>query len=126
MYAIRSYYVEWKWNSKINSQSQANIAGFQYYSDPGKIISTKDNGKVRLGENGVVHVGIIGIHSTGNPQSENIQDGHAWITISDVEGKPLQSYGLWPDSHPYFDGQDNNGSISDVRIGIELKSYNFV
>lgn len=62
---------------------------------------------------------VLGIHSNIAPDSDaGLTDGHAWISVT--QGGRTQTYGLWPDDHPYIRGQGlNNGEGSDVRTGIE-------
>jgi len=111
----------WSWNSNITSKSQAIKAGYDDYSAPGKIITTTSGSKVRLGENGAIHTGIIGIHSNVS-ENAGFTDGHAWISTSSVDGQLTSTLGLWPDAHPLFQGQDANGNISDVRTDTELNA----
>lgn len=67
---------------------------------------------------------ILGIHSQvggnyeGNSAQRGLQeltDGHAWISVT--RNGQTQVYGLWPDDHPRFAGQDSAGS--DIRTGVE-------
>lgn len=62
---------------------------------------------------------ILGIHSNIAPDSDAaLTDGHAWISVT--QGGRTQTYGLWPDSHPYIRQQGlDNGEGSDIRSGIE-------
>lgn len=110
---------KWTWNEKITSRKQALKAGFSDYSAPGKIITTTSGNKVRLGENGAIHTGIIGIHSNVNSDA-GLTDGHAWVSTSSVDGKIKNTYSLWPDNHPIFNGTDPSGTVSDVRTNVEL------
>ena len=47
---------------------------------------------------------------------------HAWLSVSSVDGKLKNTYSLWPDNHPLFQGQDPNGTKSDVRINTVLNA----
>lgn len=62
---------------------------------------------------------VLGIHSNIAPDSEaDLTDGHAWISVT--RGGRTQTYGLWPDEHPYIQRQGlDNGEGSDIRTGIE-------
>ena len=111
----------WTWNAYITSQEQATADGYDTYSKPGKIINTTSGEKVRLGEEGAIHTGIIGIHSNVDPDA-GLTDGHAWISTSTVDGSLMSTYSLWPDEHPLFQGHDPSGIISDVRTDTELNA----
>src|SRR5690554_7652707 len=111
----------WKWDSNITSAEQAKNAGYDDYSAPGKIVTTTSGDKVRLGEEGAVHTGIIGIHSNVGANAD-FTDGHAWVSTSSIEGNIQNTFSLWPDSHPLFDGTDPSGTISDVRTDAELNA----
>lgn len=65
---------------------------------------------------------VLGIHSNVDPNANpGLTDGHAWISVT-RNGK-TQTYGLWPDDHPYIQSQGlDNGSGSDIRTGIEAKA----
>lgn len=58
---------------------------------------------------------ILGIHTNTLPGA-SLTDGHAWLTIT-RDGK-AEAYGLWPNSHPRFAGEDPPPP-SDIRRGIE-------
>lgn len=109
----------WTWSEDITSLEQARAEGYDDYSDPGKIITTASGEKVRLGEGGVIHVGVVGIHSNVDSDAD-LTGGHAWLSVSSVEGNIKNTYSLWPDNHPLFEGGDPKGEISDVRVNIEL------
>jgi RHS repeat-associated protein len=53
---------------------------------------------------------ILGIHSSAKP-SGGFASGHAWVSVYDTDTKNIETYGLWPDDHTFFDG---NGPASDV------------
>ncbi|WP_201578567.1 hypothetical protein [Psychrobacter okhotskensis] len=61
---------------------------------------------------------ILGIHSNTSPDA-GFLDGHAWISYTNSNSKNIVTYGLWPDTHPDI---PNNGSKTDVRIGMEKSS----
>jgi len=63
---------------------------------------------------------VLGIHSNVDPGA-GFTDGHAWISVTDYSsGSPsTETYGLWPDFNPR---SGDNGTNSDVRIGIEPAS----
>lgn len=62
---------------------------------------------------------ILGIHSNIAADSDaGLTDGHAWISVT--RDGSTQTYGLWPDEHPYIRQQGlDNGDGSDIRTGIE-------
>lgn len=62
---------------------------------------------------------VLGIHSNIAPDGDaGLTDGHAWISVT--QGGKTQTYGLWPDGHPYIRQQGlDNGEGSDIRTGIE-------
>lgn len=62
---------------------------------------------------------VLGIHSNIAPDSNaDLTDGHAWISVT--RGGRTQTYGLWPDEHPYIQRHGlDNGEGSDIRTGIE-------
>ena len=72
---------------------------------------------------------VLGIHSNAAPD-DDFDAGHAWISITSPDGV-ITTYGLWPDDHRYFDGQDPNGTKTDIRIDTEAelkdmrKSYTY-
>ena len=111
----------WKWDSNIRSAEQAKNAGYDDYIAPGKIVATTSGDKVRLGEEGAIHTGIICIHSNVGADA-GFTDGHAWVSTSNIEGNIQNTFSLWPDAHPLFQGTDPSGSISDVRTDTELKA----
>ncbi len=111
----------WKWDSNITTAEQAKNAGYDDYSAPGKIVKTTSGDKVRLGEEGAIHTGIIGIHSNVGPEAD-FSDGHAWVSTSSVDGNIQNTFSLWPDEHSLFQGTDPNGTVSDVRTNAELNA----
>jgi hypothetical protein len=58
---------------------------------------------------------VLGIHTNTLPGA-SLTDGHAWLTIT--RNGRTEAYGLWPNNHPRFAGEDPPPP-SDIRRGIE-------
>jgi RHS repeat-associated protein len=110
--------ITWTWDENIKSEADATAAGYDAYAKPGTIMTNTSGERIRLGENGEVHMKVIGIHSNVD-ENAGVTDGHAWISVSDVDGTLQNTYSLWPDDHPIFMGTDPTGTISDVRTNTE-------
>ena len=120
----------WIWKEEIKSPSQATEKGYSDYRKPESIVDNPDynkidpktgvadgNKKIMLGKQGVIFVGILGLNVKSNNDAQ-IRDGHAWITIHDIELKEqINSYGLWPSDNPLGKGRSVRGS--DVYLDIE-------
>jgi len=63
---------------------------------------------------------ILGIFSSARSNGANFYDGHAWVSVLNLESSEKTTYGLWPDTNDYV---QNNGSGSDVRTNIEPAHY---
>ena len=63
---------------------------------------------------------ILGIHSNVSAfgTCDQLADGHAWLTVTDIASGLVTTWGLWPDVHP--DVEDNKDG-SDVRENVEKK-----
>jgi len=108
----------WKWDASITSEAQAKKAGYDEYAKPGTNVTNAKGERVRLGDNGVVYTKIIGINSNVDSDA-GFTDGHAWVSVYDVDGNLLETYSLWPDDHQLFRGTDPNGTKTDVRKNTE-------
>lgn len=83
-----------------------------------KTVEVECGNKLKI--NVLVYDYVVGIHSSLTGDRSDFVDGHAWITVINLNTNLAASYGLWPDTHPsIINTPENNGDGSDVRVGRE-------